>query len=479
MAQRIVSIITITFYLLVFALPILGLAIFGGLDTNLTPSDVAAVKFTVKQAFWSAIVSILVAIPVSRALARRQFMGRAVLISVLSAPFILPVIVAISGVLFIFGRDGVVNQILGAVSLNSVSIYGLTGILLVHVFFNLPLAIRVLLFGWGAIPVEHHRIIRGLNLSPWARFKVIELPMLISRVPSVAAIIFVICLSSFAVALLIGGGPRATTVELAIYQAFRFDFDLAKAGQLAIIQSCFAAVAILISLLASKRLQVGPSYIINGITVSSRRAFFIDYGLIFAVSLFMLGPIIAVILRGLPYLPTLPMLFMAHRIGDSISMLALSISPLVLAVGLFVLLRPFVNPFDITLLIVIVLNAVLAVPFVLRLVLPEIEKTKTDFQQLFRSLGMSDWSIWFWVLLPRLLRPLGFAFGLTMALSLGDLGVIVLLGSPETATLPYQIMQLRTGYRLDAAAGASVLLLVMCLASLVCFDGLGRRYARN
>jgi thiamine transport system permease protein len=172
-------------------------------------------------------------------------------------------------------------------------------------------------------------------------------------------------------------------------------------------------------------------------------------------------------------------LFMAHRIGDSISMLALSISPLVLAVGLFVLLRPFVNPFDITLLIVIVLNAVLAVPFVLRLVLPEIEKTKTDFQQLFRSLGMSDWSIWFWVLLPRLLRPLGFAFGLTMALSLGDLGVIVLLGSPETATLPYQIMQLRTGYRLDAAAGASVLLLVMCLASLVCFDGLGRRYARN
>lgn len=84
MAQRIVSIITITFYLLVFALPILGLAIFGGLDTNLTPSDVAAVKFTVKQAFWSAIVSILVAIPVSRALARRQFMGRAVLISVLS-----------------------------------------------------------------------------------------------------------------------------------------------------------------------------------------------------------------------------------------------------------------------------------------------------------------------------------------------------------------------------------------------------------
>ena len=33
--------------------------------------------------------------------------------------------------------------------------------------------------------------------------------------------IFVICLSSFAVALTLGGGPRATTLELAIYQAMR------------------------------------------------------------------------------------------------------------------------------------------------------------------------------------------------------------------------------------------------------------------
>jgi thiamine transport system permease protein len=57
--------------------------------------------------------------------------------------------------------------------------------------------------------------------------------------------------------------------------------------------------------------------------------------------------------------------------------------------------------------------------------------------------------------------------------------VIVLLGSPEKATLPYQIMQLRTGYRLDSAAGASMLLLMMCLFAIVTFDGLGRRYAKH
>jgi len=502
MAQRVVKIITSILYLLVFAMPILGLAVYGGVDLNFTASDIAAIRFTVLQAILSAVSSVAVAIPTSRALARQNFMGREVLISILSAPFILPVIIAISGVLFIFGREGMINQLLGSLGQESVSVYGLSGILLVHVFFNLPLAIRILLFGWGAIPIEHHRVARGLNLNAWARFKIVELPMLLFRVPSATAIIFVICLSSFAVALLLGGGPRATTVELAIYQAFRFDFDIAKAGQLALVQTGFATVAIIISLAVMKRLDVGIGYLPTEPMVDSRTMRVIDLGMIMMVSIFMLAPILAVIYRGLPHLIALPTsvwnaaatsvfiampsavfcifiaLFLAHRLGESISILALSISPLVLGVGLFVIIRPYINPFDVTLLIVVLLNAVLAVPFTLRLILPEIEKTRSDFGYLSRTMRMTAWGMWVWVILPRLFRQLGFSFGLTLALSLGDLGVIVLFGSPENATLPYLIMQLRTGYRLDTAAGASVLLLIMCLISIVIFDGLGRRYAK-
>ena len=500
MAQRVVQISTSILYLLVFAMPILGVAVYGGVDLQFTASDIAAIKFTVLQAILSAIISVAVAIPTSSALARQNFKGREVLISILSAPFILPVIVAISGVLFIFGREGLLNQFLGSFGQETVSIYGLSGILLVHVFFNLPLAIRILLFGWGAIPIEHHRVARGLNLNAWARFKIIELPMLVSRVPAATAIIFVICLSSFAVALLLGGGPRATTVELAIYQAFRFDFDIAKAGQLALVQTGFAAAAIIISLAVMKRLDVGIGYLPTEHMGHSRTMRLVDLGMILMVSIFMLAPILAVIYRGLPHLTELPIsvwsaaatsifialpsavlcilisVFMAHRLGESISIL---ISPLVLGVGLFVLIRPYFNPFDVTLLIVVLLNAVLAVPFTLRLLLPEIQKSQSDFGRLSRTMRMSVWGMWAWVILPRLFRPLGFSFGLALALSLGDLGVIVLLGSPENATLPYQIMQLRTGYRLDAAAGASVLLLVMCLFAIVTFDGLGRRYAKH
>jgi thiamine transport system permease protein len=108
--------------------------------TGLGASDWAALRFTLVQASLSALFSVGLAVPVARALARRRFPGRRVLIALLGAPFILPVIVAILGLLEVFGRAGWVSQALGLFGLEPIRIYGLHGVVLAHVFFNLPLA---------------------------------------------------------------------------------------------------------------------------------------------------------------------------------------------------------------------------------------------------------------------------------------------------------------------------------------------------
>ena len=94
------------------------------------------------------------------------------------------------------------------------------------IFFNLPVATRLILLGWATVPQERLRLAQHLALSPSARFRLIEFPMLANIIPSAFVVIFVICLSSFSVAFALDGGPKSTTLELAIYQAFRFDFDL-------------------------------------------------------------------------------------------------------------------------------------------------------------------------------------------------------------------------------------------------------------
>ena len=116
------------------------------------PGDWQAVVFTVQQALASALVSCFLAVPVARALARRRFRGRGLLIALMGAPFILPVIVAVLGLVAVFGRSGLLNDLMALLGLPLVSVYGSGGVVLAHVFLNLPLAVRMLLLGWQSIP---------------------------------------------------------------------------------------------------------------------------------------------------------------------------------------------------------------------------------------------------------------------------------------------------------------------------------------
>ena len=228
------------FLLLLAPLGALGLSFQG---FTLSAAELSALRFTLLQAGLSALISVVLAVPVARALARRRFFGRGVLISTLGAPFILPVIVAVLGLLAVFGRAGWVNGVLAQFGLPVIPIYGLQGVVLAHVFFNMPLAVRMVLHGWEAIPAERFRLAAGLGFTPADISRHIERPMLRAVLPGTALVIFVICLTSFAVALTLGGGPRATTVELAIYQALRFEFDLPSAARLALLQFALCALA--------------------------------------------------------------------------------------------------------------------------------------------------------------------------------------------------------------------------------------------
>ncbi len=471
-------------------------------------ADWAALRFTLVQAVLSAAISVALAIPVARALARRSFPGRGILVTLLGAPFILPVIVAVMGLLAIFGRAGLLNSALGAMGFATVSIYGLTGVVLAHVFFNLPLAVRLILQGWLAIPSERFRLAASLGFAPSDIRRHLERPMLREVVPGIAVTIFLICLTSFAVALTLGGGPRATTIELAIYQAFRFEFDLGRAAILAAMQLVICAVTAAIAARLSLPSAFGP-----GLDKPLQRwdvargAGRIGDGLVIAAAaLFLLAPLGAVVLGGLPrllFLPAtvwsaalwslcvalgatalslavaLPVALGAARLGwgrtlEAIGMLPLATSALVVGTGLFLILRPVAAPGTLALPVTALVNAVMALPFCLRALIPAARTVEADYARLADSLGMTGLARLRYLTLPRMRRPLGFAAGLAAALSMGDLGVIALFADPDRATLPLQMYRLMSAYRMADAAGAAVLLMLLSFGLFWAFDQGGR-----
>jgi thiamine transport system permease protein len=503
MATRAVAVIAA----LVLALMTLGpvgvvLARAGGFAA-LGPGDWQALRFTLWQALLSASVSVLLAIPVAKALARRDFAGRGLLVTLLGAPFILPVIVAVMGLIAVFGQAGMVNALLGVLGLPRLDIYGLHGVVLAHVFFNLPLAVRMLLSGWMALPAEQFRLAASLGLTPRAQWRLIDWPLIRRVGPGAFTVIFVICLTSFAVALTLGGGPRATTVELAIYQAMRFDFDLGRAAALAVMQLTLALVAGLVALCVAGQAGFGagrdrmvPRW--DGRSIAARIG---DAVWLILAAGFLLVPLAAVIWRGLPGLLLLRAdtfqaaanslgvalvstalclawaLPLSTRRGELLALPAIAISPLVLGTGLFLILRPVVNPFAMALPVTAVVNALMALPFALRILRPEAEAVTRDYSRLRATLRMTPLAWLRLVWLPRLRRPMGFAAGLTAALAMGDLGVIALFADPDRTTLPLQVYRLMGSYQMEAAAGAALLLLGISLSLFWLFDRGGRANA--
>ena len=162
---------------------------------------------------------------------------------------------------------------------------------------------------------------------------------------------------------------------------------------------------------------------------------------------------------------------------EAAAMLPLAASGLVLGTGLFLTVRPYLRPEDLAIPVTMLVNATLALPFVYRLILPDARAMEADYARLASSLGLRGIARLRWLVLPRLGRPLGFGAGVAAALSMGDLGVITLFAGDSGATLPLYVHRLMGSYRMDAAAGAALVLVAASFALFAVLDWGGRRAA--
>lgn len=489
---------------LVLLAPVVGLLGLGTMP-GFEPSDLLLwesryfrriIWFSLLQAGLSALLSVALAVVVARALFYRPDSAfRRGLLRLFALPLVVPSVVAVMGLITIYGSQGWLPIGRG--------LYGLQGILLAHVFFNMPLAVRLLMPVWQSIPQHHWQIAAQLDFNAGQRWRHLEWPMLREALPGVMLLIFMLCLTSFAVVLTLGGGPRSTTLEVAIYQSLRFDFDPVRAVILALVQLCLCATVALVTL----RLQTMPEVEIGLDTPgdSNPRAELRWAGLIVALAaLFVASPILSILFDAAagPLLKVLsnPALWSAAAYSLIIGLLAALLSalagwlilrsssdlacrgrggsarameaaasmvyvvpPLVIGTGFFILLSPHVNVFNWVFPIVILVNALSGLPFVVRTLGPAMRQNLERHDRLCQQLALQGWSRLRWVDWPLLRRPLGLSMALVAALAMGDLGVIALFGSAETATLPLLVYQQLGAYRIAEATVSAAILLFLCL----------------
>ena len=464
---------TLSFALLSFSF-LIFYTLYTAQETNLFSSVDSKIygllKFTIYQAFLSTVLSLFVGLLLAWALSHQsKFKGRSILIALFSSSLVLPTLIVVFGIIGIFGRHGLINELSLYFFDTSFGtyLYGLGGILLAHVYLNASFALRSLLHSFEAIPKEKYKLAKSLNFSVLKCFYYVEYPALKSSLLSIASTIFLLCFTSFAVVLLLGGNPSYNTLEVAIYEAVKLDFDIETALKLALIQLSISAVLVVLS--SSFKINVSNIKTNSNLILwkSSKTIQAIQWFIIALFAIFFLTPLIVIFLDGLSanftkifsdkiFIKAFLTSITLATISSIITVIAaillsntrrnfsldtrlaskafskifnllvafsgniyLAIPSLVLGLGFFMMYQKYDGSLILwSTFALITANVLMSLPFALAVIAPAMQKTAKRYDKLSFSLGLSSFQRYKEVELPYLKSSIAYVFALSFCFSL-------------------------------------------------------------
>ncbi|PFG17808.1 thiamine transport system permease protein [Propionicimonas paludicola] len=488
-----------------------GFSLAGVSEVLAAPRTWRIIGQTLVQAVLGTAISVLLGVPAAYLLYRVRFPGRRLLRAVVAVPFVLPTVVV--GVAF---RSLLAEQgPLGGLGLEE----SLTAIVAALVFFNYSVVVRTVGALWAHLDPRTGEAARSLGASRWRVWWTVTWPALAPAVASAAALVFLFCASAFGVVLVLGGNGWGTVETEIWYQTTQL-LDLRAAAALSIVQLVIVVASLLVANHTRARQERAlklsgppvdhdfgpadlPAALVTGIVVlgllvtplvtlvirslqTSSGYGFGNYlalateaeagfstgvwpalgnslataAVASAISL-SLGAIVSFLLSRRPASAAGRT---ALATADAAFMLPLGVSAVTVGFGfLITLTAPPLNLLGSWLLVPLA-QAVVALPLVVRSLLPTLRAIDPRLQQAAATLGASPARVVATIDAPLAWRGFGLAIGFAFATSLGEFGATSFLARPDRPTLPVMIFRLigRPGAEnLGTALAASVVLALL------------------
>ena len=485
----------------------------------------------VRQTLWMAVAgtagAVALGIPGAYALYRCRFPGQRLLRGIASVPFVLPSVVV--GVAFraLLGRGGP-YEFLG---LDETT----TAVVLAMVFFNFSVVVRTVGSMWAGLDPRQEEAARTLGASGPRVFFTITMRNLGPAIGSAASLVFLFCSTAYGIVQTLGR-PGYGTLETEIWVQTTTYLDLQTAAVLSLLQFLIVAVALTLShrmrndvplrmndtwarrRSAADRVAIGFTLLVilllliapmaslvaralyrggqwslenfrllattgQGFTGGTTALEALQNSLTIAFQATVIALLIGVPLALVLSRPVRGrMLRRGQQTLDSLVMLPLGISAVTVGFGFFVSLQgPPLNLAGSRMLVPLV-QAVIALPLVIRSLVPVLRAIDPRLREAAATLGASPLRVLLTIDGPFLLRGLGLATGFAFAISLGEFGATSFLASPDFQTLPVLISKLLGRPGADnygmAMAGAVVLAIGTAGIMALC-ESLRPRSARS
>jgi len=368
---------------------------------------------------------------------------------------------------------------------------GVAPLLVAEVFFNVAVVVRVVGNFWSNLDPRRTDAARMLGASRTRAFREVTLPLLGPPIAAAASIIFLFTFTAFGVVLLLAD-PAHATLEVEIYRQSVQLFDLPVAAALALVQMV-AVVTLLLVLARMQERRAVTQRLVAARDTARRprgRERWLVAGVLGATTLFLGGPLailaveslrvggdwslaayralgnrtatdtifvtayealvnslvfagiaacIAVVVGGLASVVIASRPGRATRAMDTVLMLPLGTSAVTVGFGFLVALDR--GPLDLRAkaILVPIAQAVVAIPFVIRTVVPALRSIDPRLRDAAAVLGASPRRVWQEVDLPIARRAFAVGFGFAVAVSLGEFGATVFVARPDSPTVPIAI----------------------------------------
>src|SRR5699024_7666979 len=415
------------------------------------------IGLTFAQAVLGTAGSVLLGVPGAYVLYCRSFRGRGVLRAIVTVPFVLPTVVvgvafrsmlAPSGPLGFLGLDGT-----------------FAAIVLALVFFNYAVVVRTVGGLWERLDPRTAQAARALGAARARAFWTVTLPALGPAIASAASVVFLFCATAFGIVLVLGG-IEFGTVETEIWLQTTQMLNLRAASVLSIVQLIVVVGALavfsrtrarrgrpgadglptLITVLLAGMLLLTPmaalvagslrtpqgwglgNYVALGstggdnalsVTVWQAASNSLRIAVDATTLAVVMGTLVALVVSRRPRGR------LAGRVLgwlDGAVMLPLGVSAVTVGFGFLIALNH--PPLDLrsSPVLIPIAQAIVAMPLVVRTVLPVLRAIDPRQRQVAGVLGASPLRVLASVDGPYLVRSLGLAIGFAFAVSLGEFG---------------------------------------------------------
>ncbi len=491
----------------------------------------SVIVFTFVQAAVSMVSALIIGLPGAWIMSHLEFKGKRFINSITTVPFVMPSVLVVLGFVLCFGNSGIINRLLmqlaGTETPPLKILYSFKAIILAHTFYNFPISLRLVSSAWRKIGANRIEAAESLGAGRIRIFLTVILPSLLPSIIAAASLIFIFCFMSFAVILVLGGGPEFSTIEVTIYRLARINLDIGAAASLALIGAALTTVFTYAYIKFQKLATVAeePENLLPLKKPGSldRLSRFLLFLYLLLIALLILGPLAAVIFRSfqartgwsgelnfsLKYylsiissenliksivnsifialtsmliaVPTglIASYFTARGLirfteaAETLFMLPMGVSAVVIGLGYYSLLSMLPKDFDNRSLLIISAHSLIALPFVVRTLSTGLKSINKSLLEASGTLGSGFFRTLFKIELPLLKGSLISAAAFAFCISAGEINAALILTDGSYSTIPISIYRLISSYNFFGACAMGSVLMLICGTAFYLIDRYG------